>query len=92
MATQQNGYLGSSFGAPTDPNYYLGQTGLQSLVPQAFNANSLSSMFSPQGMQWTPVNEQATNPFESMFLGAMRNIGTQKPQPSNGMPTTPEQG
>jgi hypothetical protein len=61
-------YLGSTYPAPTDPNYYLSQVGLSSLAPQAFNADTLSAMFSPQGMNQTPINAQATNPFESLFL------------------------
>lgn len=62
------GYLGTTYQVPTDPNYYLSQVGLSSLAPQAFNADSLSAMFSPQGMNQTPVNAQATNPFESLFM------------------------
>ena len=58
---------------PTDPNYYLSQVGLSSLAPQAFNADTLSAMFSPQGMLNTPVNAQATNPFESLFLDSSNN-------------------
>ncbi|MDE2100685.1 MAG: hypothetical protein KGL39_25800 [Patescibacteria group bacterium] len=62
------GYLGTSYPVPTDPSYYLSQTGLSSLAPSAFNADTLSAMFSPQGMLNTPVNAQATNPFESLYL------------------------
>lgn len=62
------GYLGTSYPVPTDPSYYLSQTGLSSLAPSAFNADTLSAMFSPQGMLDTPVNAQATNPFESLYL------------------------
>lgn len=62
------GFLGTTYPVPTDPNYYLSQTGLSSLAPQAFNADSLSAMFSPQGMNQTPVNAQATNPFEQLFM------------------------
>lgn len=66
--TGTGGYLGTTYNVPTDPNYYLNQVGLSSLAPQAFNADSLSAMFSPQGMNQTPVNAQATNPFESLFM------------------------
>ena len=62
------GYLGTSYPVPTDASYYLGQTGLGSLEPQAFNANTLMSMMAPQGMQYTPVNSMATNPFMQLFL------------------------
>ncbi len=60
--------MGTQYTAPTDASYYLGQLGLQGLTPQAFNANTLSSMFSPQGMQFTPANNMATNPFLSLFM------------------------
>ena len=66
--TAAGGFLGTTYPAPTDPNYYLNQVGLSSLAPSAFNADSLSAMFSPQGMQQTPVNAQATNPFEQLFM------------------------
>ena len=63
-------FLGSTASAavPTDPSYYLNQVGLSSLVPSAYNADTLAAMFSPQGMQYTPANAQATNPFEAQFL------------------------
>ena len=63
-----NGYLGSNYSVPTDPNYYLSQVGLSALTPQAFNADSLAAMFSPQGMQYTPANNMATNPFLELFM------------------------
>ena len=74
-----SGYLGSSYPVPTDPSYYLGQVGLSSLVPQAFNADTLAAMFSPQGMNQTPVNSMATNPFLGMFMNASENA-TKLPQ------------
>ena len=74
-----NGYLGSQYNVPTDPNYYLSQTGLSALTPQAFNANTLAAMFSPQGMQYTPANNMATNPFLSLFMQASSDA-TKLPQ------------
>ena len=70
MATTNpaGGYLGTSYNVPTDPQYYLSQTGLSSLAPQAFNADTLAAMFSPQGMQYTPANNMATNPFLELFM------------------------
>lgn len=61
-------YQGTAYPVPTDPNYYLSQTGLASLQPQAFNANTLASMMSPQGMSNTPINNLATNPFLQLFM------------------------
>lgn len=68
MPSPAQGYLGTDYGVPTDPGYYLGQTGMSQLTPQAFNANTMSAMFSPQGMQFTPANAQATNPFLEMVM------------------------
>lgn len=86
MPDPAQGYLGSQFPIPTDPSYYLGQVGLSALSPQAFNANTLSAMFSPQGMQYTPVNAEATNPFLAMFMQDSQNAtkGQRKVAP-NGM-------
>lgn len=70
MPDQGGGYLGTQYPVPTDPNYYLGQTGLNALTPQAFSSNTLAAMFSPQGMQYTPQANMATNPFLSMFLNS----------------------
>lgn len=67
---QPPGYLGSSYPVPTDPNYYLSQTGLSSLLPQAFNQQTLAGMFAPQSMQYTPANTMATNPFLQLFMNA----------------------
>lgn len=84
----QGGYLGSSFPTPTDPNYYLGSTGLSSLVPQAFNANTLAAMFAPQGMQYTPANSMASNPFLQQFLQASSQaLKGQRPQTGGEDPT-----
>lgn len=68
MPDPSGGYLGTSYPTPTDPSYYLSQVGLSGLTPQAFNADSMAAMFSPQGMQYTPVNNMATNPFLSLFM------------------------
>lgn len=79
------GYLGTNYPTPTDPNFYLSQVGLSSLVPQAFNANTLSAMFAPQGMQYTPVNSQATNPFEQSFMqDAAKSLKLQQRKPGPG--------
>ncbi|MDE2098464.1 MAG: hypothetical protein KGL39_14520 [Patescibacteria group bacterium] len=76
-----SGYLGSTYPAPTDPNYYTQQTGLNSIIPQAYSSNNLESMFAPQSMQFTPANSMATNPFLQLFLNAQqKNLGTQRPQ------------
>lgn len=94
-------FLGTSYPAPTDPNYYLSQTGLSSLAPQAFNADSLSAMFSPQGMTQTPVNAQSTNPFESLYLQSSQDAtklqrkqvpGMQIPPPNGQPQQDPNQG
>lgn len=86
MPDPQQGYLGSQFPVPTDPSYYLGQVGLSALSPQAFNANTLSAMFSPQGMQFTPANAMATNPFLSMFMQDAQNATKmQRKSAPNGM-------
>ena len=92
------GSLGTSFPAPTDPNYYLGQTGLSSLQSQPMNANTLAAMFAPQGLQYTPANELATNPFLSLYMDA-QNQALRKPGPQTGIydqnsgaPNPPPQG
>ena len=90
-ADASTGYLGSNYSVPTDPNYYLGQVGLSSLTPQAFNADTLAAMFSPQGMQYTPANNMATNPFLELFMkssgDAMKLQRKQVPgQGPEGMP------
>jgi hypothetical protein len=63
-------YQGTTYGQPTDPSSALSTTGLAALQPQAFNADTLAAMFSPQGMENTPVNSEATNPFLQMYLDA----------------------
>lgn len=91
----QGGFLGTNYPVPTDPNYYLGQVGLSSLVPQAFNANSLAAMFSPQGMEFTPQSAMATNPFLDMFMRSSQDAtklqhrqvpGMQMGQPDQNQP------
>ena len=90
-----SGYLGTTYLVPSDPNYYLSQTGLSALTPQAFNADTLSAMFSPQGMQYTPANNMATNPFLSLFMqssaDAMKLPRKQVPGMPGGQPGGPGQ-
>lgn len=85
------GYLGTSYPVPTDPQYYLAQTGLSSLAPQAFNADTMSAMFSPQGMVNTPINAQATNPFESLFMKSSEDATKLQRKIVPGMNTGPGQ-
>lgn len=70
MADAPTGYLGSNYPTPTDPSYYLNQTGLNSLTPGAFNADTLNALFSPSGMQWTPQPAIASNPFAAMMMNS----------------------
>lgn len=88
----QANFLGTNYPAPTDPNYYLSQTGLSSLVPQAFNADTLAAMFAPQGMQFTPYNSLATNPFLSQFMqGQAQGLLNQRPKNPNDVPPQSQQ-
>lgn len=86
------GYLGTTYNVPTDPNYYLSQVGLSSLTPQAFNSNSLAAMFSPQGMTQTPINAQANNPFEELFMKSSQDATKLQHKIVPGMNDQQQQG
>lgn len=89
---QGQGYLGTSYPVPVDPSYYLSQVGLSSLTPQAFNSNSLSAMFSQQGMTQTPVNAQASNPFEQLFMKSSADATKLQRKQVPGMEMTGQPG
>ncbi len=88
-ASQQN--MGTSYPVPTDPNYYLQQMGLNQLIPQAMTSNSMAAMFAPQGLQYTPANALASNPFLQLYMNSSAQ-GTRLARPQVGQPSPPPEG